>query len=85
MHLKVSDQGQLIIPPALLQQLGIQSDTWLEVNAEQGFIRLSVIQSNLAKTPVKSGLGLAGYSGKRLAIEDMDPVLALLPAEDEQT
>ena len=85
MHIKVSEQGQLVIPPALLQQLGIHSDIWLEVDAEQGFLRLSVIQNNLAKTPVKSGLGLAGYSGKKLAIKDMDPVRALLPAEDEQT
>ena len=85
MHIKVSDQGQLVIPPTLLQQLGIQSDTWLEVDAEQGGLRLSVIQNNSAKTPVKSGLGLAGYSGKQLAIEDMDPVRALLPAEGEQS
>lgn len=34
MHIKVSEQCQLVSPPALLQ-LGIQSDTWLEVDAEQ--------------------------------------------------
>lgn len=81
MHIKVSGQGQLIIPSALLQQLGIHSNTWLEVDAEQGFLRLAVIQNSPANISVKSGRGLAGYSGKCLSIEDMDPARALLTAE----
>lgn len=72
MLIKVSDKGQLTIPASVLQQLGIHSGASLEVDACQGFLRLSVIRDQPAEMPVSSGRGLAGYSGARLAIEDMD-------------
>jgi bifunctional DNA-binding transcriptional regulator/antitoxin component of YhaV-PrlF toxin-antitoxin module len=66
------------------EKLGISPGTWLEIEADQGMLRASVIQPIASKTTVSSGLGLAGYQGRRLAIEEMDPLRALEQTEEDE-
>lgn len=83
MQVKVSKQGQLTIPLPIRQQLGIVPGTWLEIEAQHGVLQASVVSHETAKPSLPSGRGLARYSGRRLSIEEMDPVRALESSEDE--
>jgi bifunctional DNA-binding transcriptional regulator/antitoxin component of YhaV-PrlF toxin-antitoxin module len=77
MHVRVTDEGQLKIPQQIQQQLGIGPGSWLDIDADDGVIRASVIQPPRGETVIPSGRGLAGYRGRRLTVEEMDPVRAL--------
>ncbi len=83
MQVRVSEQGQLTIPAPIREQLGIVPGSWLEIEADHGVLRASVIQPIYAESPVPSGLGLAGYRGRRLEIEEMDPLRAGAELERE--
>jgi len=68
----VSSKGQVVIPKDVRQRLGIKPGSRLEFTESGGELRL-----RLAKRPGKTatlaeGLGLAGYKGAPVSIEDMD-------------
>lgn len=63
MQVRVSEDGHLMIPPALRKELGIQPGTWLNVEAISGGLRAVVVlppQKQQATT-------LSGQTHSRLA------------------
>lgn len=76
MQIKLSPNGRLTIPAQIRRQLGIVPGDWLEIETEPGALRVTVIHPDQTRPAFPSGRGLAGYRGKRLEIEDMDPALA---------
>lgn len=76
METVVSTKGQVVIPKRLRDQWGLSSGTRVRVSSTAAGIQLTPVLERNAKSVLK-GLGMAGYKGPRLAIEDMDPVKAL--------
>jgi AbrB family looped-hinge helix DNA binding protein len=68
----VSEKGQVVIPIALRRQYGIEPGDRLEVIPEAQGFRL-VVESDRKARSARECLGLAGYSGPRLSLEDLDP------------
>ncbi len=48
MQVKVSDDGYLIIPPAIREELGIHPGTVLDVSAKQGVLQALVVSPQVA-------------------------------------
>ncbi len=76
METVVSTKGQVVIPKRLRDQWGLLSGTRVKITSTAAGIQLTPIAERNAKSVLK-GLGMAGYKGPRLAIEDMDPLRAL--------
>jgi AbrB family looped-hinge helix DNA binding protein len=80
METVVSTKGQVVIPKQLREQWGLATGTRVRVTSTAAGIQLTPVLARDAKA-VRKGLGLAGYKGPRIAIEDMDPLKALDPQE----
>ncbi|MBL8380001.1 MAG: AbrB/MazE/SpoVT family DNA-binding domain-containing protein [Burkholderiales bacterium] len=72
----VSTKGQIVIPKRLRDQWGLTSGSRVKIASTAAGIQITPIAARNAKAVLK-GLGLSGYKGKTIAIEDMDPLAAL--------
>lgn len=76
METVISTKGQIVIPKRLRDQWGLVSGMRVKVTSTAAGIQLTPVMARNAKAVLK-GLGLAGYKGRRIAIEEMDPLKAL--------
>lgn len=84
MQVRVTEEGHLVIPPAIREELGIRPGTWLDVAANRGILQASVITSS----PKNQTATIANQAHSRLATlkphpdsvsgtdEDLDQVVA---------
>ncbi len=72
----ISTKGQIVIPKRLRDQWGLASGSRVKIESTSAGIQITPVAARNAKAVLK-GLGLAGYKGKAIAIEDMDPLTAL--------
>ena len=72
----ISTKGQIVIPKRLRDQWGLASGSRVNIESTSTGIQITPMAERNAKAVLK-GLGLAGYKGKTIAIEDMDPLTAL--------
>ena len=72
----VSTKGQVVIPKRIRDQWGLATGSRVHISSTQVGIQITPVAARNAKAVLK-GLGLAGYKGKTIAIEDMDPLAAL--------
>ncbi len=72
----ISTKGQIVIPKRLRDQWGLASGSRVKIESTAAGIQITPVAARNAKAVLK-GLGLAGYKGKAIAIEDMDPLTAL--------
>ena len=76
MNTVISTKGQIVIPKRLRDQWGLASGSRVKIESTSAGIQITPVAARNAKAVLK-GLGLAGYRGKAIAIEDMDPLAAL--------
>ena len=76
MRTVISTKGQVVIPKRLREQWGLASGSRVKIESTSSGIQITPLAARNAKAVLK-GLGIAGYKGKPIAIEDMDPVAAL--------
>ena len=76
----ISTKGQIVIPKRLRDQWGLITGSRVKIESTPAGIQISPVAARNARAVLK-GLGLAGYKGKPLAIEDMDPLAALNPGK----
>ena len=72
----ISTKGQIVIPKRLRDQWGLTSGSRVKIESTPAGIQITPVAARNAKAVLK-GLGLSGYKGKTIAIEDMDPLAAL--------
>ena len=72
----ISTKGQIVIPKRLRDQWGLASGSRVKIENTSTGIQITPVAARNAKAVLR-GLGLAGYKGKAIAIEDMDPLTAL--------
>ena len=72
----ISTKGQIVIPKRLRDQWGLVVGSRVKIDSTPAGIQITPVAARNAKAVLK-GLGLAGYKGRALAIEDMDPIAAL--------
>ena len=72
----ISTKGQVVIPKRLRDQWGLSSGSKVKIESTSAGIQITPVAARNAKSVLK-GLGIAGYKGKTIAIEDMDPLEAL--------
>lgn len=70
-QVSVSSKGQVVIPKSIRQQMGITAGTRLELSRKANELTLKVIGGRKRST-VEEGIGLAGYKGPPVSIEQMD-------------
>ncbi len=71
MIVTVSEKGQLVIPAEIRRVLGISAGTRLNVLPDAGGFRALVDDARRTKRAADC-LGIAGYTGKAVAAEQMD-------------
>ena len=72
----ISTKGQIVIPKRLRDQWGLMTGARVKIASTPAGIQITPVAARNAKAVLK-GLGLSGYQGKTIAIEDMDPLAAL--------
>jgi AbrB family looped-hinge helix DNA binding protein len=76
MEIVVSYRGAVVIPEELREQWGLAGGTRVRVISTAAGILISPVFARNAKA-VLDGLGLAGYKGRRIAIDEMNPISGL--------
>ena len=76
MDTAMSTKGQIVIPKRLRDQWGLVTGSRVKIASTPAGIQITPVAARNAKAVLK-GLGLSGYKGKPIAIEDMDPLAAL--------
>lgn len=76
MDTTMSTKGQIVIPKRLRDQWGLVTGSRVKIASTPAGIQITPVAARNAKAVLK-GLGLSGYKGKTIAIEDMDPLAAL--------
>ena len=76
MDTAISTKGQIVIPKRLRDQWGLVTGSRVKIASTPAGIQITPVAARNAKAVLK-GLGLSGYKGKTIAIEDMDPLTAL--------
>ena len=76
MDTAISTKGQIVIPKRLRDQWGLVTGLRVKIASTPAGIQITPVAARNAKAVLK-GLGLSGYKGKAIAIEDMDPLAAL--------
>ncbi len=76
MDTAISTKGQIVIPKRLRDQWGLVTGSRVKIASTPAGIQITPVAARNAKAVLK-GLGLSGYKGKTIAIEDMDPLAAL--------
>ena len=76
MNTAISTKGQIVIPKRLRDQWGLVTGSRVTISSTPAGIQITPVAARNAKAVLK-GLGLSGYKGKTIAIEDMDPLTAL--------
>ena len=76
MDTAISTKGQIVIPKRLRDQWGLVTGSRVTISSTPAGIQITPVAARNAKAVLK-GLGLSGYKGKTIAIEDMDPLTAL--------
>lgn len=77
----VSSKGQVVIPAEVRQRLGIKTGSRLELTEVGGEVRLKPLQRPGKTATVEEGIGLAGYKGPTISIEEMDSAVREAAAE----
>lgn len=72
----ISTKGQIVIPKRLRDQWGLMTGARVKIASTPVGIQITPVAARNAKAVLK-GLGLSGYQGKTIAIEDLDPLAAL--------
>lgn len=72
----VSSKGQIVIPQEVRRKLGIEPGSRLEVVA-QGSGFQATVDPQRKVVDAKTLVGIAGYKGPAISIEEMDALLAL--------
>lgn len=76
MNTVISTKGQIVIPKRLRDRWGLSSGSRVKIESTSAGIQITPVAARNAKAVLK-GLGIAGYKGRTLAIEEMDPLAAL--------
>ncbi|MFY9261122.1 MAG: AbrB/MazE/SpoVT family DNA-binding domain-containing protein [Gallionella sp.] len=71
MIVTVSRKGQLVIPAAIRKQLGITAGARLNVLPHANGFSVSVNEAQKSQSAAAC-IGIAGYTGKAIAIAEMD-------------
>ncbi len=79
----VSSKGQMVIPKEVRQRLGIKSGSRLEISEVGGELRLKLTKRPGKNASIEAGLGLAGYKGPPVSIEEMDRAIRESAGEDD--
>ncbi len=74
----ISTKGQVVIPKRLRDQWGLVTGSRMSITSTAAGIQMTPVSARNARA-VQKGLGLSGYRGKPLTIEEMDPLSALKP------
>ena len=69
---KLSTKGQVVLPKAIRDTLGVSSGTEFEVEVRDGVLLLRPIRT----TTVDDLLGLLPWSGEPKSLEDMEEAIA---------
>ena len=72
----MSSKGHVLIPADVRDRMGLRAGTRLKVEEIAGALRLSVVEERPSAT-VEEGVGLSGYRGPPIAVEEMDPIAAI--------
>ena len=72
----ISTKGQVVIPKRLRDQWGLTTGSRVKIESTAAGIQITPVVARNARQVLK-GLGISGYKGKAIAIEDMDPLAAL--------
>lgn len=72
----ISTKGQIVIPKKLRDQWGLSSGSRVRIESTSAGIQITPVAARNARAVLK-GLGLSGYKGETIPIEDMDPIIAL--------
>lgn len=72
----ISTKGQIVIPKRLRDQWGLVTGSRVKFASTPAGIQITPVAARNAKAVLK-GLGLTGYQGKALSIDEMDPLRAL--------
>ena len=67
----VSSKGQVVIPKAVRDRLGIKPGMALQFEPDADGFRVSVHRQIKTPSDVQAGLGLARYKGPRISEEDI--------------
>lgn len=76
MNAVISTKGQIVIPKRLREQWGLATGSKVNLASTATGIALTPVAARNAKAVLR-GLGLSGYKGRPLSIEEMDPLIAL--------
>lgn len=76
MNTVVSTKGQIVIPKKLREQWGLASGSRVTIESTAAGIQITPVAVRNPKAVLK-GLGLSGYKGRPIAIDEMDPLAAL--------
>lgn len=79
----VSSKGQVVIPKEVRRRLGIKAGSRLEISESGGELRLRLAQRPGKTATVAEGLGLAGYKGPLVSIEEMNRAILEAAAKDD--
>lgn len=86
MQVRVSEDGHLVIPMPIRQQLGIVPGTWLEIDVDHGILHASVIQqshSEQTATTIPTSSRLAALKPHPDAVDGSDEDLVQVKVWDE--
>ncbi len=72
----ISTKGQIVIPKRLRDQWGLVTGSRVTIASTPAGIQITPVSARNAKAVLK-GLGLSGYKGRALSIDEMDPIAAL--------
>lgn len=72
----ISTKGQIVIPKKLRDKWGLATGSRVKIESTAAGIQITPVATRNPKAVMK-GLGLAGYKGRTIAIEEMDPLAAL--------
>lgn len=72
----ISKKGQIVIPKRLRDQWGLSSGSKVKIESTSAGIQITPVAARNAKAVIK-GLGISGYKGNAIAIEEMNPLAVL--------
>ncbi|MFP5304631.1 MAG: AbrB/MazE/SpoVT family DNA-binding domain-containing protein [Gammaproteobacteria bacterium] len=68
----VSTKGQVVIPRALRERLGLRPGVRVRFEEENGGLRMTTVRDQTGKdASIAAGRGLAGYKGPRISEADI--------------
>ena len=72
----ISTKGQVVIPKRLRDQWGLTTGSRVKIESTAVGIQITPLATRNTRQVLK-GLGISGYKGSPISIEDMNPLAAL--------